>query len=147
MCVRSRKVTLKNGISEEVNIPIGQIILGCVSLSIGKWIIVSQFLEFKNLSLLGTFIKYVRSKGEKGTKAKAYISCANDVILLFESVQRWRLPENHQIWARYFMDVSFPKFIYGHVAMLSIKIGIWYLWYSLYNIYTKFNVFYINSIQ
>ena len=88
MCVRSRKVTLKNGISEEVNIPIGQIIIGCVSLSIGKWIIVSQFLEFKNLSLLGTFIKYVRSKGEKGTKAKAYISCVYDVILLFESVQR-----------------------------------------------------------
>ena len=47
------------------------------------------------------------------------------------------LSENHQIWAAYFMDGPFPKFMYGHVAMLSIEIEIWYLWYFLYNILHK----------
>ena len=32
-------------------------------------------------------IKYVRSKGEGGVKAKAYMYCFYDVILLFKSVQ------------------------------------------------------------
>ena len=35
------------------------------------------------------------------------------------------------------MDGPFPKFVYGHVAMLPIKIEIWYLWYFLYNILHK----------
>ena len=47
------------------------------------------------------------------------------------------LSENHQIWAAYFMDGPFPKFMYGHDAMLSIEIEIWYLWYFLYNILHK----------
>ena len=47
------------------------------------------------------------------------------------------LSKNYQIWAAYFMDGLFPKFIYEHVAMLSIKIEIWYLWYFLHNILYK----------
>ena len=53
-----------------------------------------------NLSLLGTSIKYIRSK-RRGAKAKAYIYCFYDVILLFESVQvnckGEVLSENYQI--------------------------------------------------
>ena len=37
------------------------------------------------------------------------------------------LSENHQIRAAYFMNGPFPKFLYGHVAMLSIEIEIWHL--------------------
>ena len=47
------------------------------------------------------------------------------------------LSENQQIWAAYFIDGSFQKFIYGHVAMPSIEIQIWSLWYFLYNILHK----------
>ena len=57
------------------------------------------------------------------------------------------LSENYQIWAGYFMDGPLPKFIYGHVAMLSIEIKVWYLWFSYTIFYTKFNIFYINSIK
>ena len=47
------------------------------------------------------------------------------------------LSENHQIWAANFMDGPFSKFIYGHDAMLSTEIEIWYLWYLLYNVLQK----------
>ena len=42
-------MTLKNATPKEVNTPIGQKIVGCVSLSIGKWIIFLKFLEFNSL--------------------------------------------------------------------------------------------------
>ena len=36
------------------------------------------------------------------------------------------LSQKHQILAALFIDDPFPKFIYGHIAMLSIEIEIWY---------------------
>ena len=70
MCAPSRKVTLKNATPKEVNTPIGEKIVGCVSLSIGKWIIFLKLLEFNSL---GTFIKYVDSKQEEGGKGRHFI--------------------------------------------------------------------------
>ena len=40
------KLTLKNATPKAVNTPIGHVIVGCVSLSIGKSIIFLQFTEF-----------------------------------------------------------------------------------------------------
>ena len=49
---------------------------------------------------LGPSIKYVRClRGRDVVKAKAYIYCFYEVILLFKSVQRGGVSENHQIWA------------------------------------------------
>ena len=39
-----------------------------------------------------------------------------------------------------------PRFIYGHVAMLSIEIEIWYLWYFLYNKYFTQSLIYFIQI-
>ena len=50
-----------------------------------------------------------------------------------KAYKREGLSENHQIWAAYFMDGRFAKFIYGHVAMLSAEIEIWY--WILYKFY------------
>ena len=44
-------------------------------------------------------------------------------IIKFELLTLWMIP--------------FQSFIYGHVAMLSIGIEIWYLRYFLYNILHK----------
>ena len=64
---------------KEVNTPTGQIIVGCVSLSIGKLIIFLQFLEFISFGNI--------NKVRRGPKQKR-ASIFYDVILLFESVQR-----------------------------------------------------------
>ena len=49
---------------------------------------------------LGPSIKYVRClRGRDVVKAKAYIYCFYEVILLFKSVKRGGVPENHQIRA------------------------------------------------
>ena len=54
---------------KEINSPISQNKnVGCVSLSLGKWIISLIFLE---LFLLVTSMKYVRSKGEERLKGKS----------------------------------------------------------------------------
>ena len=96
--------------------------------------------KMDNLSLLGTSIKYIRSKKETGGQSKS-------VHLFFLSYKGEGLSENYQIWAGDFMDGSLPKFIYVHVAMFSTEIKIWYLWFSYTIFYTKFNIFYINSIK
>ena len=43
--------------------------------------------------------------GKEDIKAKSYIYCFYDLILLFKSVQGEGVSKN-QIWATYFMDVS-----------------------------------------
>ena len=40
---------MKNATPKEVNTPIAQKIVGCVSFSIGKWIILLKSLEFNTL--------------------------------------------------------------------------------------------------
>ena len=60
----------------------------------------------------------------------------------FKTYKGEGLSENHQIWDASFMDGTFLKFIYVHVAMLSIEIEIWYLWY--YTIY--YIIFYLYNI-
>ena len=57
------------------------------------------------------------------------------------------LSENHQIGAAYFMDGSFPKFyiFMSLCSLLELKFGIYDISYTIF--YTKFNIFYINSIQ
>ena len=85
---------------------------------------------------MGTSIKYVRSKGEKSGEDKSTHVFMTSLYCL-KAYKGEGLSENHQIWAAYFMDGPFPKFTYGHDAMLSIEIEIWYLWYFLYNILHK----------
>ena len=95
---------------------------------------------------MGTSIKYVRSEREEGGQCKSYICCFYDVTLLFESVQRGGgsvLKSTNLSYVLYGWSL-YGSFIYEHVAMFFIEI--WYLWYFLYN-YSKFNTFYINSIQ
>ena len=53
----------------------------------------------------GPSIKYVRSKADGGVKAKAYIRCFYDIILLFKSVQGGRrCLKITKLERTYFMD-------------------------------------------
>ena len=49
ICARSHKLTQKNATSKEVNTPISQKNVGCVSLSIEKFILFLKFLEFNSV--------------------------------------------------------------------------------------------------
>ena len=80
------------------------------------------FLTIFRISVLRTSTKYVHSKGEKGAKQKPTSIVFMTSFYCLEAYKGEGLSENHQIWAAYFMDGPFLKFIYGHVAMPSIEI-------------------------
>ena len=83
-----------------------------------------------------TFKKYFHSNGEEGGQGKGVPLLFYDVILLFKSVQ-----VGGGVWKSTNSKVS-----YMCMSLYSpLKFGICDISYAIF--YTKFNIFYINSIQ
>ena len=79
-------------------------------------------------------------KGRRGAKVMTSFYC-------LRAYKDEGLSENHRIWAGYFMDGPFQRLYMGMslCSLLKLKFGIYDISYTIF--YTKFNIFYINSIQ
>ena len=121
-----------------LNTPISQKIVGCVSLSVGKWNIFLQFLEFISF---GNIHKVRTFEGGEGWSRQKRTS-----IVFMTSFYRLKackgegLSENHQISAAYFMDGPFPKFYIcmSLCSLLELKFGIYDISYTIF--YTLFSL-------
>ena len=125
---------------KEVNNPIGQKIVDCVSLSIGNWFTFLKLLEFNSFG-------NVCSKKEEAGQGKSL-----HVLFLWRHSTLWKcargregMSDNHQTWAYILYGWFLSKVLYMGISLGSpLKFGIFDISYTIFD--KKFNIFSINSI-
>ena len=91
-----------------LNTPIGKQTVDCVSLSIGKQIVLLQFLEFISFGDIHK-IRTVQGGEGRPRQKHTYIVFMTSLYCL-KAYKGGGLSENHQICATFFIDGPFPKF-------------------------------------